>query len=295
MEVRQLKCFDAVLRTGNMTKAAKLLGLAQPTISVTISQLEREIGFTLFKRSKGMLEATPEAYSFHQAASQAIDSVTRVSQVALDIRRLNLGHISVLTYPGISWRLMPEQIAEFRDKHPGVRVKLVSRSSESVRQLALAQNFDTAIVEAPVRVPGGRVEIFNYRCLCAVSLEHPLAKKKRITPKDLSGEPLVILFAEHATHHQIRKAFADAGAELNVALECDFFISACNFVRSNNAVTIVDPITAAQINRADLRLIPFEPKIDYQLALIRAANRATSHLSEEFFSQIREKLSGLAD
>ncbi len=293
MDVRQLTCFDAVLRTGSMTRAAELLELAQPTVSVTISQLEREIGFLLFKRSKGALEPTPEAYSFHQAASQAIDSVTRVSQVALDIRQLNLGHIAVLCYPGIAWRLLPELIARFRDEHPGVRTKLVSRSSEALRQLALAQNFDTAIVEAPVRLPRGRAETFTYRCLCAVSHEHPLSNKKFIRPTDLDGEPLAILFPEHVTHHQIRKAFAGFGAELNVALECDFFASAYSFVRANGGVAIIDPITASQIEPGKLKMIPFEPKIDYQLVLLRPTNRATSRLSEAFFLQLRTKLKEL--
>ena len=44
MDIRQLKCFDAVLSSGAMTRAAEILGLAQPTVSITIAQLEQEIG-----------------------------------------------------------------------------------------------------------------------------------------------------------------------------------------------------------------------------------------------------------
>jgi DNA-binding transcriptional LysR family regulator len=77
MDVRQLRCFDAVLTTGAMTLAAELLGLAQPTVSITIQQLEKEIGFSLFHRSKGRLVPTPEAYWFHQATKEALDGVAR--------------------------------------------------------------------------------------------------------------------------------------------------------------------------------------------------------------------------
>ena len=129
MDIRQLKCFDAVLTTGAMTRAADLLGLAQPTVSITIAQLEREIGFTLFKRSKGKLEPTPEAYSFHEAAQQALDSVARVSQVAREIHRLNAGEVSILCYPGIAWRFMPELINAFRTDREDIQIKLISRSS----------------------------------------------------------------------------------------------------------------------------------------------------------------------
>ncbi len=293
MDIRQLKCFDAVLTTGAMTRAAKLLGLAQPTVSITIAQLEREIGFTLFKRSKGWLEPTPEAYSFHGAAMEAIESISRVTQVAREIRRLNEGEISILCYPGIAWRLMPELIAEFREERLNVQVKLISRSSVALRQLTMARNFDIAIVEAPAPQPAANVELIDYKCMCALPVGHPLAGKTEITPGDLSGMPVVMLFSDHSTHHQIRKAFADEDANLNIALECDFFASAWNFARSSGGATIIDPVTAAQINPGNLELRPFKPAIDYQLALVRPSHRAHSRLATEFYNLLQQRLLSL--
>lgn len=290
MDIRQLKCFDAVMTTGAMTRAADLLGLAQPTVSITIAQLEREIGFTLFKRSKGSLQPTPEAFSFHQAAMQAIESVSRVGQVAREIRRLNEGEVSILCYPGIAWRMMPELIAEFRKERPGIQIKMVSRSSAALRQLAMSQNFDTAVVEAPVRLHAADVETLKYRCVCALPANHPLADQDKITPMELSGVPLAVLFPDHATNHQIRQVFSESGADLNIALECDFFASACSFVRVGGGAAIIDPVTASQIESNDMTLLPFAPAIDYELALVRPANRARSRLADTFHDLLSERL-----
>ena len=179
MDIRQLKCFDAVLTTGAMTRAAEMLGLAQPTVSITIAQLEDEIGFNLFKRLKGRLEPTPEAYAFHEAAKQALESITRVGQLAQEIHRLNEGEISVLCYPGIAWRFMPEFISNFRVGREGILVKLISRSSAALRQLILAQNFDVAIIETPVIQPNAITKLYNFRCQCAVPPHHELAARKK--------------------------------------------------------------------------------------------------------------------
>jgi len=293
MDIRQLKCFDAVLSTGAMTRAADLLGLAQPTVSITIAQLEREIGFALFKRSKGWLEPTPEAYSFHRVAKEALESIARVGQVAGEIARLNDGEISILCYPGIAWNLLPTLLTQFRRDRQGVQIKLISRSSASLRHLTMVQNFDIAVVETPVLQPAAHVELFDYRCLCALPGGHPLADKKTITAKDLDDVPFALLFSEHATHHQVRMAFSDAGSVLNAALECEFFASACRFVQEGGGVTIVDPITASQVDREGLELRPFEPAIKYQIALLRPVNRVRSQLSDAFHLLLRERLSAL--
>ena len=61
LNIRQLECFRAIMTTGNMTQAAEMLGIAQPSASSLIANLEHSLGFELFERSKGRLIATPEA------------------------------------------------------------------------------------------------------------------------------------------------------------------------------------------------------------------------------------------
>lgn len=291
MDVRQLRCFDAVLSTGAMTRAAELLGLAQPTVSITIQQLEKEIGFTLFHRSKGWLEPTPEAYSFHQVAKDALDSIARVSHTAREIQRLNLGQISILCYPSISWQLLPALISEFYGDFPGVQVKLVSRSSTAVRQVALGQSHDIAIMETPVPAMKADVRVFRYQCDCLVHRDSEFAQRKELTPADLHNVPFVTLFPDHITNHQVQAAFAQYSATLNAALECDYFMSAAQFVNGGNSVTVIDPLTAAQLS-PELNVVarPFRPKIVYEVALVRTTNRARSKLADEFYKRLSERL-----
>lgn len=295
MDIRQLKCFDAVLSSGAMTRAAEILGLAQPTVSITIAQLEQEIGFVLFERSRGRLEPTPEAYALHQVAMLALESVSRVSQVANQIQRRATGEISILCYPGIAWRFMPELINSFRAKKDGVRVKLISRSSESLRQLILPQNYDVAIVESPVLQPIGRMQLYRYTCDCALPVGHFLASKKLLRPQDLSGAPFVTLFPDHVTNHQLRKSFADSAAHFRVILECDFFASAYSVVRSGGGITLLDPITAAHIDKSAVVMRPFEPKVRYEIAVVRPSNRPHSGIADDFCELLHTSLGALSN
>lgn len=294
MDIRQLRCFDAVLNTRAMTRAADLLGLAQPTVSVTIQQLEKEIGFTLFHRKKGWLEPTPEAYSFHKAAKDALDAVDRVTQTAHDINRLNQGQVSLLCYPGISWRFMPDLIAEFHKDYPGIQVKLVSKSSMSVRQVAMGQNHDIAIMETPVPSIKSVTKVFRLTCACMVHKDSPLAAKASLTPLDLHEVPFVTLFPDHSTNHLTRAAFIRYGASMTPTLECDYFISAANYVHHGLGVTIVDPITLSQLPPdLDIVVKPFKPDIIYEIAVLRVANPLHSKVSEEFYDRLIAALTAL--
>lgn len=291
MDVRQLRCFEAVLNTRAMTRAADLLGLTQPTVSITIQQLEKEIGFSLFQRKKGWLEPTPEAYSFHQAAKDALESVARVTQTAREIRRLNQGQISVLCYPGMSWRLMPDLIANFLKDYPGVQVKLVSKSSVAVRQVAMGQSHDIAIMETPVPAIKSDVKEFRFHCQCLIPRSSPLAERDILSPSDLHEVPFVTLFPDHITNHQVHAAFAHYGASLKISLECDYFLSAAHFVASVDGAAIIDPITAIQLGSdVDVVVKPFQPKITYEIAILRDLNRARSRLAEAFYDRLIHRL-----
>ena len=293
MDIRQLRCFNAVLTTGAMTRAANLLGLTQPTVSITIAQLEREIGFALFKRSKGSLEPTPEAHILHEAALQALDSVERVRQLAREMHRLSGGELSILCYPGIAWSLMPELITRFRADHPNIRTMLVSRSTAVLRQLILAQNYDVAIFESPVGRTAIKTRHYKFDCVCALPRKHALAKKDAISPFDLDGLPIAALSHDHTTNRQVRRAFATAGTCLNVALECDFFVSAVGFVNSGGGFAIVDPITAAQISSSDTAFRPFFPAIEYEIVMVCPTNRPMSLLANEFHDLLGRELERL--
>ena len=61
MKFRQMECFRELMVAGTVTAAAKALGISQPSASSLITNLERELGFALFKRTKGRLVPTPEA------------------------------------------------------------------------------------------------------------------------------------------------------------------------------------------------------------------------------------------
>jgi len=287
MNVRQLECFRAVMVTGMMTRAAEHLGITQPSVSNLIANLEYEIGFALFKRAKGRLIPTPEAHYFYKDVDRTLGSIELTAHTARQIRDRELGNLVIASYPGIAFDFLPKVISKFIADRPNVRIKLLSRSSEVVRELVPVQQFDLAIAELPVDHPAVQTEVLPFRCVCVLPSGHALARKRSVSPKDLDGHPFVSLFREHQTYFQVADAFANASAKWNVVAETQFFATACAFVSYGTGAAIVDPFTAEKFSQQGLIVKPFEPDIDYRIGLLYPLDRVRSRLLDAFVDMLK--------
>ncbi len=289
MDNRQLECFLTLMRHGTMTRAAEMLGVSQPAVSHTINTLETNLGFALFVRRSGRLQPTPEAKLFFDHAHRSVEAMERAAQAAEEIRSGQRGHLSIAAYASMSISLLPRIVSLFTAKRRHVRVKIISRPSETVRQLISTQQFDLAIAEMPLDYPSNRMEVFSYECQCMMPPDHPLAEKTVITPADLDGEPFVSLFRGDPIHQQLAVAFSKYGAHWNVVAETEFFSTACELVEAGCGVGVIDPVVSTPFT-ANVIKRPFRPAIDYGVAILHPPFEELSDIARNFVDLLRKHL-----
>lgn len=289
MRIRQLECFRTLMIHGTMTRAAELLSISQPAISSSIANLEHETGLKLFVRKGGRLQPTPEARLFFVEAERALEAVEKTNRIAKEIRTGKRGHLAIAAYASISINLLPRLMAEFAKERPGLELKIITRSSQSVRELMTTQQFDLAIAELPLDYPTANMEVISYECQCMVPIGHPLAELDVITPADLDGVPFVSLFKGDPIYQQLAMAFSAYGSSWNVVAETEFFSTACELVCCGMGVGIVDPVVSLPFTR-NLVLKPFSPAIKYEIALLLPTQEEPSQLAREFSHYLRQHL-----
>ncbi|MDG2403506.1 MAG: LysR family transcriptional regulator, partial [Paracoccaceae bacterium] len=113
LNIKQLECFRAIMRTGNMTQAAETLNIAQPSASSLIANLEHTVGFKLFKRVKGRLIATPEAHTFLPDVTRTLESVELTEHHARQIKEDRKGDLSIVSCPDIAIDFLPDLLSKF--------------------------------------------------------------------------------------------------------------------------------------------------------------------------------------
>ncbi|GMG83935.1 LysR family transcriptional regulator [Paralimibaculum aggregatum] len=296
MDLRQLRVFREVMRTGSISQAARNLDRTQPAVSHMIARLEEELGVTLFERRRGRLYAVPEAQYLLRESEELLGRATAVRQTMQRMKALEAGELSVISMPGPAAVLLPALIGELVGPHPEIKATLLTRSSDAIVQLAGTQQFDLAIADHD---PARRInadllhtETHVFDSICAVPGDDPLARAEAVTPGDLSGLPMAALYPEHLSHRLARRAFEAAGADFSVRFFGQFFLPLLSYVAHGLARVIVDPLTAESWIRSTNRpgavvFRRFRPEIAFGVDVMRPAYRPESLLAHSFLAHLR--------
>lgn len=281
------------MTTGTVTGAAKALGISQPSASGLIANLERELGFPLFRRVRGRLAPTPEAHYLSSDIERTLDSVELTAQRARQIRDQTFGNLVIAAYPDIAVDFLPRIVSRFRAGRPELRVTVLARRSEMMQGLLTTQLYDLAIVETPVDHPSVRIEEFAFRCVCAVPRDHALSGRRSVRPEELDGTPFISLLPEHAVHSQTERAFLSRNARWNVAVETQTMESVCAYIRHGAGVGLVDPLTARHHRDGDIAFLEFEEGVTFKVALLLPRDRQRSAILEGFVRALKSDLMAL--
>jgi DNA-binding transcriptional LysR family regulator len=188
MEVRQLRYFVAVAEGEHFGRAAEALHIVQPSVSKQVAQLERELGLTLFDRSRRRARLTPDGQAFLVHARRALRGIDRAAAAAADIAAGHTGLLRIGSSVVFSPRI-EAALAAVRDAHPGITVQVTSSASTTGQLAALAaHDLDAAIVAAPPDTPGVQVHhLWDEPLLLAVPAAYARTASNLAT---LAGLPL---------------------------------------------------------------------------------------------------------
>ncbi len=300
LSFRQLQTFVQVMRTGSVSEAGRALGRTQPAVSAMIAGLEREVGFQLFERERGRLVPKPEAHYFLEEAEFLLERLTRSTRTLQDIGNLEKGKLRIACNPAASSFFMPRVLANFLRDKPDIEASLMMRSSPVVTDWIASQQYDIGFAETPEPRRTIISEVFALPGVCAVPKDDPLARKKVITPADLDGKPMAMLFDDHSISEQTRKAFNEAGARLNKRFELRTFLPALQLVSEGLCYTICEGLSAISHqesfgDRNSLVFRPFKPECFLNMSLLTPANRPLSLLVESFAEVLRAEIKALVE
>lgn len=252
MTFRQLKIFVTIVETGNFTRAAEKLHVAQPSISQQIQQLEDELGERLIFRMRNRKMFLTEAGN---VVKKHADHILRQS----DILRMEVASLTqdpsgeVLIGIGghqLTWMVAPA-LSSFHKKFPRVRVVIKNATTPQIIDLLKSNGLDLGIVTLPISDKDLRTQIlFSEELVVVVRKSDALAKKRQIGASEIGRLPLVLYDQNTRTRARLDEFFRREGISPTVVLELSSVEAMEMMVEAGFGATI---IPASAVNALPFR------------------------------------------
>lgn len=221
MELRQLEYLVAVAEEASFTKGAARVHVAQPGVSAQIRRLEQELGETLLDRSGRAITLTEVGEAFLPHARAALTSVAGARLAVDELAGLTRGRVAVGMITACGVLELPDALAEFHRRHPGVEISLREGNSDRLLAQLRGAQLDLAFVGLASDPPPGisTLDVIDERLFAGVPRAGPQARDTTITLEALCDQPLVSLPVGTGLRSALDDACASAGFAPQIAFE----------------------------------------------------------------------------
>ncbi len=288
-KLRQMEVFRAVMLTGSMNGAAKLLFVSQPAVSRLIAHTEQSLGLQLFERDKGKLTPTPEAQRLFEEVGPLFDEALRIDELARDLAERPEGALTLCSSPSLALNFVPPVIAQYMELYPKVRLKFHTTLLSDMAHELLGRKAELAVSVLPIDHPNLVVEpLATGEMVCILPQGHPLAARRALSLAELA-ECRLILYNRNIPFGQlVAAAFQRANVSWNPAVEIVRAELACALVRVGAGVAIVDEFSVGQQGWPGVVTRPLRESIPLSLSLVRSRFDRPSRQVQRFVRLVKE-------
>lgn len=254
-DLRVLRQFLAVAEYGSLRKAAEMLQMSQPPLSVAMRQLEQSVGTQLFVRSALGVQLTAAGNVLKTEAEKLIAHGVRAFEMARAVGHGEQGEVRIGFITSAMVDLLPAVLARFALSHPGIRLRLVEGVSIEVASMVDEGKVDVGVLTPPVPYPAGSThfQVARDRLVALLPRGHMLASRKEIDLVELKNERFVSFSTTRvpAFHQRITGACLEAGFEPQIVQEAAHIHTIIALVAGKLGVALV-PANAARSARKDV-------------------------------------------
>lgn len=288
MELRVLNYFLTVAREENITRAAQLLHVTQPTLSRQLMQLEEELGVQLFHRGKHSVSLTEEGMLLRRRAQELV-SLSEKAKIELQCKQeMPAGEIAIGCGETKSMSLLSVKMVSFRQKYPLVQFSIYSAIADDIKDRIEKGLLDMGLLVEPVDI--SKYEFIRLpvreRWGVLVREDSPLAEKACVAPEDLREVPLLMVQREQVKN-ELANWFGETYDQLEIAAYYNLIVNAAFMVERGLGVAVCFDLGAVFEN---LRFIPLSPRMETGSVLVWKKNQTLSSAQMRFIQHVRNTI-----
>ncbi|MBQ9610572.1 MAG: LysR family transcriptional regulator [Lachnospiraceae bacterium] len=291
MEIRTLRYFLAVAREENMTRAAEILHVTQPTLSKQLKTLEDELGKKLFTRHSFSIKLTDEGILLKNRAEDLVSMADKIEKEFVALDDVTGGDLYLGLAESYQISLLVREINTFKKSYPGLRYHITSGDTEQVAEKLDKGLLDFAVLAETPDSSKYESLVFPESDIWGVVMpaDSALAKIKTIRVDDLIGLPLFC--SGQGWEKDIPGWAKDKMDKLHLEGSFRLSYNASLFAKEHLGYLLTFDKLVNTSLESGLVFRPLTPKLETKLYLIWKKHQAFSPIAERFLNQMRQALS----
>jgi len=293
LTLRQIEVIRAIMVTGTVGGAARLLNVSAPGISRVMKHAEGLLGLKLFSRKSGRYTPTREAQDIFAQINGVYDKVGDLQFVIARLKRGADAALRIGSVPSISHVMVPRAIVDVRRRFPDLLIDVdILKLEETVDYLLLGKGEAVAVSSRLEHPMLAFQPLAKGRLLCIVPEVHVLARRERVSAEQIVRHPLIGIDPNDPYGRIMAGIFAGRGLSYEVAIRARFGSTVCALVSQGLGIAVIDEFTLAGGNWPKLRAIEIAEPTAFQTYIAYRKDAAPTGFCEYFVAALRDHMEG---
>ena len=289
MNLKRLEYFCQLAVTGNFTRAANTIGIAQPALTISMQKLEQETGLKLINRAEKNALLTAEGEVLYKLATQLLSKAKQVELELEELTALERGSIRFGVSAMMGSYYFPKVLTAFKQKYPKIKLHLVDQGTAALEKMLVNGELDIALVRGDLENPQLRyTQLINEEVIAGMAKTNPLAKQKTLSLAEFCQQPLVLFHEGYFLREVVSQHAKKHHLELDICMETNLIELQKSLVR--NEVGITTCLSRILQDESKMVSVAFEPKIEFKLSLAWKKNHYLSKASKAFMDYLSTTL-----
>lgn len=267
MRLKHIEVFNAVMLTGTVSAAARLLHVTQPAVTQTLQHAELQLGYALFTRQRNRLVPTHEAQALYPEVQRLMSQLESVRRIAGALGSGEGQQFRILIVPSLAVRALPRALERFRARYPLMPVTIRTLHSAEIARAIALQEGDVGIVYGSLPHPALHEELVATGRLVCVTRTGDSATDRRTTVslEDLLRSPFIRI----DERDPLGTVLADQWARLGVAPRAGITVQthhiAMVLAEQGFGPAIIDSFTAQASRSESLHVRTLLPEVPVEV------------------------------
>ena len=291
LTLRQIEVIRAIMVTGSVGGAARLLNVSSPGISRVMKHAEGLLGLKLFSRKAGRYTPTREANDIFSQINGVYDKVEDLQFLVTRLKRGADAELKIGSVPSISNVMVPRAIDGVRRRFPNLLIDMdVLKFEEALDYLLLGKG-EAVAMSSRLDHPMLTFEpLAKGRLFCIVPQDHAFARRSRISAADISRHPLIGIDPNDPYGRIMAGIFARLGLTYEVAIKARFGTVVCALVGRGLGIAVIDQFTLAGDNWPGIVALPIVESTEFETYIAFRRDAILSSYCEHFVALLRAEM-----